>query len=93
MQTNDKKDFKPVKCRHWHDCKISDGGCCNKGIYQQPSHGICLNICNQYDGPDRGLGDSVQRVIHKLSAGRIKPCGKCRKRQNKLNQLLPYHGD
>ena len=38
----------------------------------------------------KGLGDTVAKVIHKVSRGRIKPCGGCKKRQKKLNKLVPY---
>ncbi len=38
----------------------------------------------------RGLGDTVAKIIHKVSRGRVKPCGGCKKRQKKLNKLVPY---
>ena len=38
----------------------------------------------------RGLGDSVAKAIHRVSRGRIKPCGGCKKRQKRLNELIPY---
>ena len=38
----------------------------------------------------KGLGDTVVKIIHKVSRGKIKPCGGCRKRQRKLNKLVPY---
>ena len=41
--------------------------------------------------PARGLGDTVERVIKKVTFGRVKPCGGCRKRRNKLNKMVPYH--
>ena len=82
-----------IPCKHWENCGIANGGCCKINAYQKPSHGLCLNICNQYDGPDRGLGDSIKRAIQTLTAGKIKPCLACKKRQHKLNQLLPYHGE
>ncbi len=72
---------------------LKDGGCCNINVYRQPSHGICLNVCDQYDGPDRGLGDTIKRVISKLTAGLITPCNACKKRQRQLNQHIPYHGE
>ncbi|MFG0249243.1 MAG: hypothetical protein ACF8OB_10180 [Phycisphaeraceae bacterium JB051] len=94
MQENTKHTTPPkVPCKHWQDCGLLDGGCCSINAYRHPSHGICLHVCHQYDGPDRGLGDTVKRAIHKISGGRIKPCGACQKRQRKLNQLIPYHGE
>ena len=38
----------------------------------------------------RGLGDTVAKVIHKVSRGKIKPCRGCKKRQRKLNKLISY---
>ena len=38
----------------------------------------------------RGLGDTVAKAIHAVSRGKIKPCGGCKKRQAKLNKLVPY---
>lgn len=35
----------------------------------------------------RGFGDTVAKIT---SAVGVKPCGKCKKRQEKLNKLLPY---
>jgi len=38
----------------------------------------------------RGFGDTVAKAIHKVSRGLIKPCKGCKKRQAKLNKLIPY---
>ena len=38
----------------------------------------------------RGLGDTVAKVIHTVSRGKIRPCGGCKKRQKLLNKLVPY---
>lgn len=35
----------------------------------------------------RGLGDTVAKIT---SAVGVKPCGKCKERQAKLNDLVPY---
>ena len=37
--------------------------------------------------PSRGLGDTVAKIT---SAVGIRPCGGCKKRQKKLNELFPY---
>lgn len=42
------------------------------------------------EGKDRGLGDTVARVIQKVTGGRVKPCDGCKRRQAKLNELVPY---
>jgi len=38
----------------------------------------------------RGLGDTVAKAIHTVTGGLVKPCGGCKKRQEALNNLLPY---
>lgn len=35
----------------------------------------------------RGLGDTIANLTSKAG---IKPCGGCKKRQNKLNKMVPY---
>ncbi len=35
----------------------------------------------------RGLGDTVAKLTTALG---VKPCGRCKQRQDKLNKLLPY---
>ena len=35
----------------------------------------------------RGLGDTVAKVTSSLG---IKPCGRCKERQKRLNKLVPY---
>gem|GEM_PF-3352779 len=37
--------------------------------------------------PSRGLGDTIAKVTKVVG---IKPCGGCRKRQKKLNEMFPY---
>ena len=39
---------------------------------------------------DAGLGDTVSRVIKKVSKGKIKECGGCQKRRDILNRMVPY---
>jgi len=84
-----------IKCEHWRACGIDGGGCCNIDKYEQPSFGVCLTICQLNTKPKhkpraRGFGDTVSRVIKKLSRGKIKQCGGCKKRQQLLNKLIPY---
>ena len=42
------------------------------------------------DLPSKGVGDTIKRVIEKVSEGKIKQCGGCKKRQEVLNNLIPY---
>tara|TARA_Y100000310_G_scaffold342212_1_gene444322 strand:+ start:919 stop:1155 length:237 start_codon:yes stop_codon:yes gene_type:complete len=37
--------------------------------------------------PSRGLGDTVAKMTRAVG---IKPCGGCKKRQKKLNEMFPY---
>lgn len=39
-----------IGCEHWSECDIVGGGCCTIGAYDRPSYGICLNICEKYQG-------------------------------------------
>jgi hypothetical protein len=41
----------------------------------------------------KGLGDTVSKVIKKVTGGRVEECEPCRKRREKLNKLLPYRQD
>jgi len=38
----------------------------------------------------RGLGDTVERIIKKVTRGKVKPCGGCKKRRELLNKMIPY---
>tara|TARA_Y100001951_G_C11165305_1_gene197120 strand:+ start:44 stop:235 length:192 start_codon:yes stop_codon:yes gene_type:complete len=41
-------------------------------------------------GHDKGLGDTVSRVIKTVSRGKVKECGGCEKRKEYLNRMIPY---
>ena len=41
-------------------------------------------------GDSKGLGDSVEKLIQKVSRGKIQPCGACEKRKKWLNEVMPY---
>ena len=38
----------------------------------------------------RGVGDSIAKIIKKMSGGRITPCEPCKKRKEALNKKFPY---
>ena len=38
----------------------------------------------------QGLGDTVSKMIKKVSGGRVKECAPCAKRREKLNRMFPY---
>lgn len=60
---------------------------CGKHLYAGTmSPGVCFR-CDQYDGPSRGLGDTVAKVTKVFG---VKECGGCAKRRARLNQMKPY---
>ena len=46
--------------------------------------------CKNCPKKSRGLGDSIEKAILAVSAGKIKSCNGCKKRRDKLNNLFPY---
>ncbi len=42
---------------------------------------------NCHEPPSRGLGDTVAKLTKAVG---IKPCGGCKERQKKLNEMFPY---
>ena len=38
----------------------------------------------------KGLGDTVSKLIKKISGGRVKECEPCRKRKEALNKKFSY---
>jgi hypothetical protein len=89
----DKRDM--VKCIHWRNCNVNNGGCCAINKYSRPSVAVCLRICDENSAQPKGFGDTIAKTIEKVTMGRLKPkrngdCG-CNKRRKKLNKLLPYN--
>lgn len=82
-----------MKCAH-----MVDGRCTSAlalPLYgDRPSAGICRR-CEHYDGPDRGLGDTVHRVARATGVARVVKrvtsgkCG-CQKRRESLNDAVPF---
>ena len=81
-------------CAHWKD------GCAHPAhpYGAKPSMGVCLKVCDKYDGPSRGLGDTIERFtritgIKKLVENRAKKTGKpcnCGENRAALNRAIPY---
>ena len=44
----------------------------------------------EHKSKSKGLGDTLKKAIEKVTLGKVKPCGGCKKRQEKLNKLFPY---
>lgn len=75
-----------VNCKHWSDCGVPSAGCCSLGLHHgRPSHATC-GLCDKVEPASRGLGDTVAKITKAVG---IKPCGGCKNRQYKLNQLIP----
>lgn len=81
--------MKTVPCTHWRDCGVSGGGCCAAGHYQGPSYGVCLRVCAHYDGPSRGRGDLLKKIISTVTLGTVQPCIPCQERQKNQNAKHP----
>lgn len=83
-----------VRCIHWRDCNVNNGGCCAIEKFSKPSIAVCLRICDENTSKPQGIGDTFARVIEKVTRGKVKPAGGddcgCNKRRKKLNRLLPY---
>ena len=38
----------------------------------------------------RGLGDTIESTIKKVTKNKLKPCKGCQKRRDALNRMFPY---
>jgi len=100
------KNKLPIRCEHWQDCGVIDGGCCEINKYDKPSFGVCLLICSENTNKpsarkarkklgikkkSRGFGDTVKKVIDTFTGEKVKQCGGCKKRQEALNKMMPYN--
>ena len=47
--------------------------------------------CPHYEGPSRGLGDTVHRALDAVGVHRVvKACGGCAARRQALNDAVPF---
>ena len=44
-------------------------------------------------GHDKGLGDTVSRVIKTVTRGKVEECGGCKKRKDILNKMIPFRNN
>jgi hypothetical protein len=80
------------------NCRHHDGKGCSLGLFGgKPSPGVC-SVCDQYDGPARGVGDIVHKVAKATGIAKAakaveqvtgKPCG-CAERRAALNAAVPF---
>lgn len=79
-----------MSCKHASTVPNKQYIICNLGLFGgKPSPSVCQG-CKSYEGPSRGLGDTVKKVIQTASLGLVKPCTPCQKRRELLNKLAPY---
>jgi hypothetical protein len=81
-------------CEHWRD------GCRHREQPHgaNPSRGVCRKFCQKYQGPDRGLGDTIARFTQVTGIAKVvevvakkagKDCG-CAGRRARLNAALAF---
>ena len=59
-------------CKHWKESNIKLGGSCSIGAFDNPSSGICLIVCNKYEGPKRiSVSVSVNKSSRSLEEKQI----------------------
>lgn len=79
-----------ISCTNWRDCGVIGGGCCALELFDNhPSFVKCLRVCDQYDGPARGRGDMVAKLIKTITLGTVTPCGGCNGRKHDMNAKHP----
>ena len=79
-----------VACTNWRNCGSSNSGRCDLGLFGgRPSFGVCLRVCDQYDGPARGRGDLLHKLIKTATLGLAKPCNGCKERRVNGNAKHP----
>ena len=79
-----------------YNCKRYRNNHCTLGLFSlKPSVEDCAS-CDQYLGPDRGLGDKISKVIKVTGiekavklVSKSRGCG-CGKRRAKLNKAFPF---
>ena len=75
-------------------CEWYEDGCLLEHHGGKPTQQNC-DECSDYQGPNRGMGDHVKRVIDLTGLDRLKPksrdCG-CGKRRSVLNNAFPSKG-
>lgn len=74
-----------INCIHFEESSRKCGGTCLAGLHGgKPSFGVC-RVCPH---KQMGLGDLVAVVAEPIRrALRIRKCGGCSKRRERLNQL------
>jgi len=81
------KQLKPLACHTRAHCAT----CRTDADWRERVTGVrdfdCPHGVTADNLPSRGLGDTIAKAT---KATGIQPCGGCKKRQAKLNRLVPY---
>ena len=63
------------------------GPICSLKLCDKDQLSECCPSCDSYKGLSRGVGDVVKNVTNAMG---MKTCGKCQKRREALNNLIPF---
>lgn len=80
-----------MSCKHLdiRICRHPDAPTVGRAVPDQ----VCAR-CPHYDGPSRGLGDTVHRALDAVGVHRVvKACGGCAARRAALNDAVPFVKD
>tara|TARA_R110000824_G_scaffold161138_4_gene336350 strand:+ start:3693 stop:4097 length:405 start_codon:yes stop_codon:yes gene_type:complete len=92
--TNEVEREASENCIHFLKCDVRRGGCCSIRGNKKIKHKFCHDACPDRTYRSRGLGDTVKKIIKKITLGKLTPkskgCG-CNKRRKKLNDLISYN--
>ena len=78
-----------MTCKYFARIPDTTTGYCAIGAYGdgvQVGRSACM-ACPKYDGPQRGLGDTIAFISGVFG---VKPCGGCKQRQKTLNEAVSY---
>ena len=83
----DKKQLRKLACHTQAHCRA----CRTDADWRENVTGVrdfeCPYGVTESSLPSQGLGDTIAKATRAIG---IKPCGGCKKRQQKLNKAFPY---
>jgi len=48
-------------------------------------------MTNKDNSKSKGIGDTVSKIIKKITLGKVEECEPCKKRKEALNKKFPYN--
>lgn len=80
-----------IPCKKWQKCGVKGKGRCAIGMFNKNavSHSDCLIFCTEYDGPSRGRGDLITKLVSLGTLGMVTPCASCQQRRRDQNVKHP----